>query len=77
MFVFDDKNNYRINLKRSIQMALISKIKRFFSPKIVKPKNKYIHVGCGFHKFNNFDNLDFIFLKVGDDKFRMQNSKSK
>ena len=25
----------------------------------------------------NFDNLAFIFLKVGDDKFRMQNSKSK
>ena len=59
MFVFDDKDNYRVNLKRSIQMALIAKIKRFFSPKIIKPKNKYIHVGCGFHKFNNFDNLDF------------------
>ena len=59
MFVFDDKDNYRINLKRSIQMALISKIKRFFSPKIIKPKNKYIQIGCGFHKFENFDNLDF------------------
>ena len=59
MFVFDDKDNYRVNLRRSVQMALIAKIKRFFSPKIIKPKNKYIHVGCGFHKFDNFDNLDF------------------
>ena len=59
MFVFDDKDNYRINLKRSVQMAIIAKIKRFFSPKIIKPKNKYIHIGCGFHRFENFDNLDF------------------
>ena len=59
MFVFDDKDNYRINLKRSIQMALISKIKRFFSAKTIKPKNKYIQIGCGYHKFENFDNLDF------------------
>ena len=59
MFVFDDKDNFRINLKRSVQMAIIAKIKRFFSPKIIKPKNKYIHIGCGFHRFENFDNLDF------------------
>ena len=59
MFVFDDKNDFRINLKRSIQMAIIAKIKRFFSPKTIEPKNKYIHIGCGFHKFDNFDNLDF------------------
>ena len=59
MFVFDDKDNYRINIRRSLQMAIIAKIKRFFSPKVIKPKNRYIHIGCGFHKFNNFDNLDF------------------
>ena len=54
MFVFDDKDNYRINLKRSIQMALISKIQKilkkfFFSlyQKLIKPKNKYIQIGCG------------------------------
>ena len=59
MYVFNDKDNYRINLKKTIQMALIAKIKRFFSPKIIKAKNKYIHIGCGFHKFENFDNLEF------------------
>ena len=59
MFVFEDKNHYKINLRRSVQMAFIAKIKRFFSPKIIKPKNKYIHIGCGYHKFDNFDNLDF------------------
>ena len=59
MFVFDDKDNYRINLRRSLQIAIIAKIKRFFSPKFIKPRNKYIHIGCGFHKFANFDNLDF------------------
>ena len=59
MLVFDDKDYYRINLKRSIQMAFIAKIKRFFSPKIIQPKKKYIHVGCGFHRFDEFDNLDF------------------
>ena len=59
MLVFDDRNYYRINLKRSVQLAVIAKIKRFFSPKIRKPKNKYIHIGCGFHRFEEFDNLDF------------------
>ena len=59
MLVFDDKNYYRVNLKRSFQMALIAKIKRFFSPKIIKPKHRYIQIGCGFHKFQEFDNLDF------------------
>ncbi len=59
MYVFDDKDNFRVNLRRSLQMALIAKIKRFLSPKIIKAKNKYIHIGCGYHKFNNFDNLDF------------------
>ena len=59
MYVFDDKDNFRVNLRRSLQMALIAKVKRFLSPKIIKAKNKYIHIGCGYHKFNNFDNLDF------------------
>ena len=27
--------------------------------KVIKAKKKYIHIGCGYHKFNNFDNLDF------------------
>ena len=59
MLVFDDRNYFRVNLKRSVQLALIAKVKRFFSPKTRIPKNKYINIGCGLHRFEGFDNLDF------------------
>lgn len=59
MYVFDDKKYFRINLRRSIQMAIIASIKRFILPKKRTPQNKYIQIGCGFQKFDNFDNLDF------------------
>ena len=59
MYVFDDKKYFRVNLRRSIQMAIIASIKRFILPKKRTPQNKYIQIGCGFQKFDNFDNLDF------------------
>ena len=71
MFVFDDKDNFRINLRRSIQMALISKIKRFFSPKVIKPNNKYIHIGnikLGSIDFNH-KRADISYF-IGEKKFQ-------
>jgi|TARA_B100001964_G_C14013347_1_gene500412 predicted SAM-dependent methyltransferase len=59
MLSFDGENFFKFHLKRSVQFALIAKIKRFFLPKIRTPKHKYINIGCGFHKFEEFDNLDF------------------
>ena len=59
MYVFEDKKYFRVNLRRSIQMAIIASIKRFILPKKRSPQNKYIQIGCGFQKFDNFDNLDF------------------
>ena len=59
MYVFEDKKYFRVNLRRSIQMAIIASIKRFILPKKRTPQNKYIQIGCGFQKFDNFDNLDF------------------
>lgn len=59
MLSFDGENNFKVHLKRSIQFSMISKIKRFFSPKLRKTNKKYIQIGCGPNKFENFDNLDF------------------
>ena len=59
MYVFDDKNYFKINFRRSIQMALIASVKRFFLPKTRKTRKDYIQIGCGLNKFDNFENLDF------------------
>ncbi len=59
MLAFDGRDNFKVHLKRSVQFALIAKIKKIFSPKIRKSKNKYIQIGCGPHLFKDFDNLDF------------------
>ena len=62
MLAFDGRDNFKVHLKRSVQFALIAKIKKIFSPKIRKSKNKYIQIGCGPHLFKDFDNLDFCIL---------------
>ena len=59
MLAFDGRDNFKVHLKRSVQFALIAKIKKIFSPKIRKSKNKYIQIGGGPHLFKDFDNLDF------------------
>ncbi len=59
MLSFDARNHFKVHLKRSVQFSLISKIKRFFLPKTRIAKQKYIHIGCGSHKFDEFENLDF------------------
>ena len=59
MLSFDARNHFKVHLKRSVQFSLISKIKRFFLPKIRIAKQKYINIGCGSYKFDEFENLDF------------------
>ncbi len=59
MLSFDGRNHFKVHLKRSVQFALIAKLKSFFSPKSRQSKNKYIQIGCGPHLFEDFDNVDF------------------
>lgn len=56
-------NTYKQSISSILKFALKSKIGHLVSPKLRRPRGKFLHLGCAGNISPNFENMDFFVLR--------------